>query len=195
MLTNPQTSSSSLRKSNSLNNLNTYAAEVESNNPKTDINQNQANRNSLLDKKKQQWNTDKENGENWVFGKPDDSKKRYSHLQDPEPILTTVDSNQPTKKKPPPAPVSKKYGEILDEYKKIKSTIEAITEAENKIKQEQYDEVIRLKPDLIRNLPPQPPPPPTSQHAISFYQDQSKVPAAMRTSIMFGVIFDFALFF
>ncbi len=59
----------------------------------------------------------------------------------------------------------------MEEYKKINETLAAITEAENKIKREQLRELQNISMHEEKNI----------SHA-----DQSKVPAAMRTSILFG---------
>ena len=59
----------------------------------------------------------------------------------------------------------------MEEYKKINETLAAIAEAENKIKREQLRELQNISIEEEKNI----------THA-----DQSKVPAAMRTSILFG---------
>ena len=76
---------------------------------------------------------------------------------------------------------TKNKKEALEEYKKISETVAAITAAENKIKRQQaMNESIRQQDQqkLFDAVP-------------NAYHDQSKVPPAMRTSIMFGdVVFD-----
>ena len=76
---------------------------------------------------------------------------------------------------------TKNKQEALEEYKKISETVAAITAAENKIKKQQAaNEKIRHQ-DQQKLYDPAP----------NVYHDQSKVPPAMRTSILFGdVVFD-----
>jgi hypothetical protein len=69
---------------------------------------------------------------------------------------------------------SKKYREAMEEFNKINQAMAAITEAENKIKREQMRELQNNQENIN-----------TSSNIV--HSDQSKVPAAMRTSIMFGV--------
>lgn len=64
---------------------------------------------------------------------------------------------------------NKNTQDTIDEYNRIKQQIEAITATEAKIKSEQFAQA-----------------PPPAQNNSSFV-DQSKVPAAMRTSLLFGV--------
>ncbi len=59
----------------------------------------------------------------------------------------------------------------MEEYKKINETLAAIAEAENKIKREQLRELQNINLQEEKNIP---------------HSDQSKLPAAMRTSILFG---------
>lgn len=197
--------SSLLRKSSSLNNL----YELESSaavatgavtTGKLDINQNQTNRSALMEKKRQQWMQEKENSEDWMFDHLNNSrgeiKKPFGRTEQEVSYLPTNQFDQSsspppppqppppakrkdTHKRPPPVPKDKDYREVLDEYNKIKSTIEAITQAENKIKHEQYEEDIKQREQ-------------NSYHQNnSFRTDQSRLPAAMRTSIMFGVSYFF----
>lgn len=189
----------SLRKSNSLNNLAELEAAASLSPPisKQDINQQQDGRSALMEKKKQQWMHDKETAEDWMFANGNNqhrdprrrqpvemSENRSDSQYQPEPPPARQQQQQQQRRatqKPPPVP--KDYKEVLDEYKKIKSTIDAITQAENEIKKEQYKEMIlkknaNQKETSTRDYQPSNP---------SSYIDQSRLPAAMRTSIMFGV--------
>lgn len=89
----------------------------------------------------------------------------------------------------PPQPKSKKVKNVLDEYNQIRSSIEAITAAENKIKQEQLLEQLeqQLNKEKLQHQASQPPPQAAILPSSKSYYDQSRVPAAMRTSLMFGV--------
>jgi hypothetical protein len=74
-------------------------------------------------------------------------------------------------------PKSNKSKKAIDEYNKIKETLAAIAEAEKQIKQEQQgmERAQQLNSNFLNQK----------------HQDQSKLPAAMRTSIKFGdVVYD-----
>jgi hypothetical protein len=119
-------------------------------------------------------------GRNMNFNKRD--QRDYAdttNTSEPEPVVSRL---------PPQVPIDKKsknkQREMLDEYNQIKQQLEAIRTAEEKIKQEQLLEQLE-QTNRQQQLPPTPAA--ASKTANSKYHDQSKVPAAMRTSLMFGV--------
>jgi hypothetical protein len=70
---------------------------------------------------------------------------------------------------------SKKYKEALEEYNRINETVAAINAAEAKLKKEMAMEATQRQQN------------PITQSNNNAFHDQSRVPAAMRTSINFGV--------
>jgi hypothetical protein len=165
-----------LRKSNSLGNLldqNEYSNQVSSNDSTAQPGQ----RFSLIEKKRLKWEQDKVDDYN-PFGKPGcgagpikQPVQRQMEVQvthQPLPVQHN-NLNQNTK--------TQKYQESLEEYKRINDTLAQIVAAENKIKQEQIE---LLKMQVAQQQQQQQP----NQNIIN--NDQSKVPAAMRTSVMFG---------
>lgn len=77
---------------------------------------------------------------------------------------------------------SERAKENLAEYKRINDTLAKIIEAENKIKQEQI-EALRLQ--VLEQQQQQAKP--IQNNNTSNMSDQKMVPAAMRTSVVFGV--------
>ncbi|CAF0907856.1 unnamed protein product [Brachionus calyciflorus] len=152
-----------IRKSNSLNNL--IQNQEYQNYATNDVKQaqqqpQQQQRYSLMEKKKQKWNLEKENnnGEHWPYGKPGVGVGRIQ-----EQTQAQV-QNRP-----------KTHPDPFEEFNKIKEQIEAITATENKIKNEQILSSVNQR----------------TEEKQTVFHDQIKVPAAMRTSIMFGgVMYD-----
>ena len=167
-----------MRKSISLNNLTqpdynstslTQAKNFSTTNI-NDINQIQEQRFSLMDKKKQKWNQDAKDApeEHWPYGKPGAGAG---------PKSNNDSSNNASLPPAPPShdPKSRKQKDAIDEYNRINQQLKAIMEAESKIKQEQ----LVVKQNANANA------------QVNAYHDQSRVPAAMRTSLQFGdVMFD-----
>ncbi len=79
-----------------------------------------------------------------------------------------------------PAAKTQKYRDSLEEYKAINDTLAKIIEAENKIKAEQIESLKLQLIDQQSNTP-------AMSHTSNNTEPQKMVPAAMRTSIMFGV--------
>ena len=158
-----------LRKSNSLNSL---LDQLSVNNQISE--QQKPQRYSLVDKKRLKWEQDKEEDYN-PFGKPGCGAAPIRKEQD-----------TPVTHLPPQQAKTKKYQQSLEEYKQINETLAQIVAAENRIKQEQIEELRLQVNNQQANAP-------VSQSNMNFYNEQSKVPAAMRTSIMFGVSLTYVL--
>lgn len=180
-----------LIKSNSLNSL---IDNLELSNRKLDSQPSQQpQRISLTDKKRLKWEQDFEENYN-PYGKPGcgagPSKKNNTESEVPQ----VVSHLPPTKDKNPNTPNTKnpkghKYKESLEEYKKINDTLAQIIAAENKIKQDQIEilraQVNQQRQEVQQVASIQQPSLDHNQSAMS--NEQKMVPAAMRTSIMFGV--------
>ena len=156
-----------------MNNL----SEVEKTMTKHEVNLNQTNRKDLMERKRQQWLDENKESENWIFGKDKEKEKErgnFNKLKNlSETNLNQQQNLEKLDKKPPSVP--KGYKDALNEYNKIKMTIDAITKAENKIKRECLEEAIQSSNEG------------SGQLASVRHTDQTQVPAAMRTSLMFGV--------
>ena len=160
-----------------MNNL----SEIEKTVTKHEVNLNQTNRKDLMERKRQQWLDENKESENWIFGKDKDKEKEkersnFNKLKNlSETNLSQQQNLEKLDKKPPSVP--KGYKDALNEYNKIKMTIDAITKAENKIKREYLEEAIQNQSSNEGS----------GQLASVRHTDQTQVPAAMRTSLMFGV--------
>lgn len=183
-----------LVKSNSLNSL---LDNLEQSNRQIDSQQNQqAPRLSLMEKKRLKWGQDFEENYN-PFGKPGcgAGPPKTNNLETETPSV--VSHLPPTKEKNSNIPNNKnpkgqKYKESLEEYKKINDTLAQIIAAENKIKQDQI-EVLRSQVNQQQRQEAQPKvfqpqtPADNNNNQSLMSNEQKMVPAAMRTSIMFGV--------
>ena len=117
--------------------------------------------------------------ENWPYGKPGGGAgpgKPQQNIDQSFAPNSNLNENSFLPPQPPPQGNSKsrKYKEALDEYNRINQTVAAINAAESKLKREMALDVQRQQ-----TINP-------AQNNSS-YHDQSRVPAAMRTSINFGV--------
>ena len=154
------------------------------------------NRHSLIDKKRLKWEQEREEkqatynpykkaDENSLI-RPQAPNSQTQHplninIQSPTPIdqQHSTGSNRHQK--------SERLKDNLQEYKRINDTLAKIIEAENKIKQEQI-EALRLQV-LEQQAKP------TQNTFTSNMSDQKMVPAAMRTSVVFGVCSIFRLLY
>ena len=121
--------------------------------------------------------------DSWPYGKPGAGagpSKQNAESQSFAPN-NTFSNNSNNLPQPPPLPPngnskSKKYKEALEEYNRINETMAAINAAEAKLKKEMAMESQRAQQLNIQ------------MNNNNAFHDQSRVPAAMRTSINFGVI-------
>ena len=137
-------------------------------------------RTALIEQKRREWIKEKEkvsDGADWPFGKPGPG----AGPRGPPPESRTAVNK-----------TGRKYVDKLKEYKEINDQLEAIAEAERRLKQEQQLQLHQLgetrrplNASLNFNQ--------SEAVAPAVYHDQSKVPAAMRTSLMFGVSFYLSL--
>lgn len=140
-------------------------------------------RTSLIEQKRREWQQENEGHGNWPFGKPGPGAGPNKNRQQQINEMQQSVSNQPVLNKPPPGQNNKNnknYVDKLKEYKALQDQLEAIAEAERKLKQEQAMESTRraMNSRISYVEPPVAPP---------VYHDQTRLPAAMRTSIAFGV--------
>ena len=145
----------------------------------------------MIDKKRLKWEQDTQENYN-PYGKP--GAGAGPPKQPPTqttPNLNIEITNTNTTSRPSNSNLSKtsKYNENLEEYKRINDTLARIVEAENKIKAEQIEALKQqvIEQQQVENQQQQ-------QHQLVHQEsvqiannDQKMVPAAMRTSLMFGV--------
>ncbi len=182
-----------LAKSNSLNDILNHLENTSANES-----QRLPQRYSLMEKKQLKWNQDFQ--ENYdPYGKPGvgvgpikTNTASNIHLQLNTQNIETADfknnlddRNKPVNYTNNTNAKTQKYRDSLEEYRAINDTLAQIIEAENKIKAEQIE---ILKSQLVN----QPTDTPINTNS-SVIESQKMVPAAMRTSIMFGVRADFVL--
>ena len=121
--------------------------------------------------------------ENWPYGKPGAGAGPSKQIteQPQSQKFTQNTSNFNNSDLLPPQPPngntkSRKYKEALEEYNRINETVAAINAAEAKLKKEMAMDATNRQQNQI-----------ASNNNSNAFHDQSRVPAAMRTSINFGV--------
>jgi hypothetical protein len=148
-----------------------------------------------MDQKRREWqqNGNTQPTENWPFGRPGpgagpnkQQQQRIDEMnQNNNNSNYNNNNNQDSQKS---AAKNRRYMDKLNEYKELNAQLEAIAEAERKLKQDtqpeqmNYGETRRPLASSMSFNKPSPPVPIIPQ----VYHDQTKLPAAMRTSLAFG---------